>query len=488
VNRIAVVILCVVLCLAGTNVLTTSANLLSTSAKTALCLCLQQEYLLRDTYQEIFAKYPTLTTFRTVATDESRLVTALLRVFTEYRVDVPTDARAHDARALANMATTVSLAYSTAITLEQSTSTLMAQLLQTTRSTDVTSVEALIRTTSVGLHTAAFVAEQTTAASPTPLPRPFPAPVTMSTVTVPASIDKTGMTDTSTALTNFICGVPDGSLISFPPSAVYRIDRAVFLKGRHNLILEGNGCTLKYTSVTGTSQSYSLWYDEGAGSDIWIRNFVLIGSSTNPGVYTPGTSPTGGEHQHGVVAASSRFEVSGCTVSAVWGDGFYVTNNSSDVWIHDNHVISAGRNGLTVISAKNLLAEHNSFDRAGYHTVDIEPNHAFEACVNIVLRMNTAGTYGKYFFNAVNIPGAIIDEIVVDGNTVTGGSVSAYIDSVGAVRMTRITFANNAGKAAASGPLLFFKHLDELTVAGNTQLLSSGFLIRIIDCTGVVAS
>jgi hypothetical protein len=38
------------------------------------------------------------------------------------------------------------------------------------------------------------------------------------------------------------------------------------------------------------------------------------------------------------------------------------------------------------------------------------------------------------------------------------------------------------------GPVLFFKHVDGLTVTGNIQRLSSGFLTRIIDCTGVTTS
>jgi len=59
--------LCLMLCLAGTIVPMASAASLATSSKTALVSCLQQEYLMRDAYQNIFAKYPTLTTFNAVA-------------------------------------------------------------------------------------------------------------------------------------------------------------------------------------------------------------------------------------------------------------------------------------------------------------------------------------------------------------------------------------------------------------------------------------
>jgi hypothetical protein len=519
-NRITATFLCLMLCLAGTSIPTASAaSRLTTSSGTALTSCLQQEYLMRDTYQDIFAKYPALTTFGTVATNEVAMIGALKKLFAKYKITVPTDTQVSAANTIAVTVTSISNADAVAISLEQSTATLMTQQLQSADNQDVAGAVALIKTTSLGSHTSAFAAEQTTVATPPttpttpitppatpaqvvalktpvvppPLTRPFPAPVTTRTVTVPASIDTTGASDASPALNAFIASVPDGSLINFPSATVYRIDKAIFLEHRHNIILDGNGCTLKYTSVTGTNQIYSFWYPEGAdGSDIWIRNFVLIGSSPYPGVFTPGTSPAGGEGQHGVIITGKRFEVSGCTISAVWGDGFIVFGGASGVWIHDNHVISAGRQGLAVISATNVIAERNAFDKSGYCTFDVEPNYASESCTNIIFRNNTVGTYdyagGRYFFGAGSTAGAVVDGIVVDGNTVIGGPLSASVQSVSAVRVTRITFTNNVGKVASSGNTFHFAHIDGLTVTGNVQPLTSGVLTSITDCTAVVTS
>jgi hypothetical protein len=482
------------LCLAGTTVPTASAAALSASGKTTLVLCLQEEYLMRDTYQDILTKYPKLTSFSTVAADEIAMIAMLKKFFAKYRFAAPTDAKVSAARAIANTATSISNVHIVAINLEQSTANLMTRLLRTTRSTDLARAETLIRRMSLGSHTKAFAAEQATvAAHAQTTPRrtsPFPAPVTTRTVTVPASIDATGTTDVSTALRKFILSVPDGSLINFRSAAVYRIDHCVWFESRHNLILDGNGCTLKYTSVTGTTGGCSFWYPEGAGSDIWIRNFVLIGSSPYPGVYTPGTSPTGGEWQHGVIITGNRFEVSGCTISKVWGDGFLVDSGASYVWIHDNHVISAGRNGLSVISGTNVIAEHNAFDKTGLSAFNVEPNVATESCTNIIFRLNTIGTYGTpalftpYAFSADATAGAVIDGIVINGNTVTGNSIATYVDSVGTVRMKHITFTNNKGGKAVAGAVIYFKHIDGLTITGNVQPLSSGVLAYNTDCTG----
>jgi hypothetical protein len=486
-NKVLAFLLCLMLGLAGTTLPTASAASISTSSKTALASCLQQEYLMRNVYQDVFAQYPALTAFGTVAADEIAMIATLKKVFAKYRITFPADAQVSAAKAIAATATSISLAHSVAINLEQSTATLMTQLSQTTSNADVSNIVKLIKTTSVGSHTTAFTAEKATVAAPAPATRPFPAPVTTRTVTVPASINATGSSDVSTALINFILSVPDGSLINFPSAAVYRIDKALTLAGRHNLIFDGNGCTLKYTAVTGTSESYSLWRDLGENSDIHIRNFVLIGSSPYPGVYTPGTSPTGGEWQHGVVIRSSRIEVSGCTISAVWGDGFELSTGASDVWIHENHVISAGRQGVSVCSGTNVLVEHNAFDKVGHSTFDVEPFLDSQSAINIIFRNNTAGTFGRRFFQVwADLPNLIIDGIVVDGNTVTGASLSTNVANNSETRMTRITFTNNTGKETIAGwAVLYFTYVDGLTVTGNVQPITN-VLTHISHCTGVL--
>ena len=178
-NRIKVLLLCLVLCLAGTSVPTASAaSRLSTSSRTALTSCLQQEYLMRDTYQDIFAKYPTLTTFGTVATDEVAMIATLKSVFAKYKIAVPADTKISAAWTIATTVTSISNANAVAISLEQSTTTLMTQLSRTTDNRDVTNLVTLIKTASLGSHTTAFSAEQTTVSAPAPTPAPAPAPTT----------------------------------------------------------------------------------------------------------------------------------------------------------------------------------------------------------------------------------------------------------------------------------------------------------------------
>jgi hypothetical protein len=177
VTRIIITSLCLTLCLVGITVPTASAaTRLTTSARTALVSCLQQEYLMRDAYQTIFAKYPTLMAFGTVAKDEIAMISTLKKVFAKYKISVPSDSQVTAAQVIAGSATAISTADAVAINLEQSTATLMTQLVQTAGNQDVLNAIALIKTASLNSHTSAFTAEQTAVAIPAPAPAPVPAP------------------------------------------------------------------------------------------------------------------------------------------------------------------------------------------------------------------------------------------------------------------------------------------------------------------------
>ena len=114
------------------------------------------------------------------------------------------------------------------------------------------------------------------------------------TVPVPESIDATGATDASAALTSFLDTVPDGSTIAFRAGAVYLMDRGLKFSDRHDLTFEGNGATLRSNGDTHELSSlFALW---GGNTGIAIRDFNLVGNSTTPGVYQAGS-----EGAHGVL-------------------------------------------------------------------------------------------------------------------------------------------------------------------------------------------
>ena len=254
--------------------------------------------------------------------------------------------------------------------------------------------------------------------APTTTGRPFRAPVTKGTYQVPASVDGTGATDVSTHLNNWISNVPDGSVVSFRPGT-YLLSKGIQLGNRRNLIFEGNGATLKTTGsgsdyvaspfVLGWSHKLKYW--TGGSRDIAIRHFTLVGNDPSPGEYGGG-----GENQMGVQIVGTRnLEVSGVTIRAVRGDGFFV-NTGRNVWLHDNRVVTAGRSGVTVIKGCRVLVERSAFDTVGYVTFNNEPNERTEASSRLTFRNNTAGTWGLTFFSVEGgHRGAPINRVTVHG-------------------------------------------------------------------------
>ncbi len=169
-----IIVLCIMLCMAGIVVPeAAAASRLSVADQTALASCLQQEYLMRDTYQSIFTAYPTLSAFNAVAQNEGTTIDALRNLFAKYKIAAPADAKMSAAQTLAKTATSISGADAVAISLEQSTATLMTQLSRTTRDQSVAAIEMTIRTASLGSHTTAFTAEQASVAAPSSAPAPI---------------------------------------------------------------------------------------------------------------------------------------------------------------------------------------------------------------------------------------------------------------------------------------------------------------------------
>jgi hypothetical protein len=297
-------------------------------------------------------------------------------------------------------------------------------------------------------------------------------------IPVPSSIDATGASDASAALQSWLGSVPDGSTIVFKAGGTYRMDMGLrIFSSRRNLTFDGNGTTLR-SNGDSTSAS-SLFIVSGTG--IKIRNFNLVGNSPTPGSYRSGQEYAYGVQTYG----ASNVEIANVTISAIYGDGLMVGGWSDTVWFHDSHVVSAGRNGVTILAGKNVTVERVAFDKSGWATFDIEPWEASGGASNVKILNNTAGTWNGqwgFFFGACGEAGSVVSNVTVSGNTITGSPLTTYVTLA---RRQNIVFTNNTSSVTAAGPVLTFAHVDGLTVTGNVQPRTSGALASIIDSTGV---
>jgi hypothetical protein len=334
----------------------------------------------------------------------------------------------------------------------------------------------------------------TTTQTPTPTDaptgRPFPAPATTQTVSVPTTIDATGVSDVSPALNAFVASVPDGSIISFKAGGIYRLGAVIRFTDRHNLVFEGNGAMLRPTGTTdnANNSAFALW---NYNSDIVIRNFTIVGQNDQPGVYNSATN----ENRFGVlVYGGTRTEIANVTMLNTWSDYVEVSGTvvsggeipGDNVWIHDSRMTGGGRMGISAVTATHVLIERNTFDLTAWVTLDIEPNTFDEEVGWITFRDNIimrGGTMSPEFVSARggdNTPN--VHDITITGNR-TDGTLRTDIDHLS--RRRNIIFTNNVALTLTFGPVIRFAHIDGLTYYGNVQPLISGSLAWITDCTGV---
>jgi len=335
--------------------------------------------------------------------------------------------------------------------------------------------------------TAAPTAVPAAAPPPSALPMPAPsAPTCSGCIAVPTAIDATGATDASALLQSFLATVPDGATIVFPAGATYRMDAGLLIQNRRDLTFVGNGATLR-SGPNGTGQQVeSLFYLGGLpirpSNGITIRGFNLVGNSPQPGVYLLGQP----EFASGItILGGGDIEVDAVTISGVFGDGLNANGGANGVWFHDSHVISNGRNGVSVIDASSVVVERTRFDRAGYSTFDIEPWDSGTVSRSITIRNTTSGTWTNSWLSGNGNPGTYVDGITFTDNT-TDGTFSIVINLP---RRQNVTITGNVARTAYAypwEPLFKLEHIDGLTFAGNVVPYSGGMPGIVTDSTGVV--
>lgn len=320
---------------------------------------------------------------------------------------------------------------------------------------------------------------------PPPLGRPFAAPVTTKTVTVPNGLNTTQLND-------LINGAGSGVLFDFPSGGTYALTSGIKLGQVNNLVLDGHGSTITLSGdghnqltapfLIGWNYAAGAW--GGVSSHIEIRNFVIVGSANPVGVGGQG------EEQAAIKSHNATYlEVHHNTIRAVTGDAFQCESTASaHHWYHDNDVQSCGRMGLTVGGGQDILCENNKFPNVGYFTFDVEPTPGYYAETNgVTFRNNNpcnwkvwGGNGGGFWSVDGSHTGYPINNLFVEGNTVTGASLYTQFDNGGTGRNKNVRFVGNSCPNGSGGTVIF-RHVDGLVVQNNTPKPT----VSLTDCTGV---
>lgn len=330
-------------------------------------------------------------------------------------------------------------------------------------------------------------------------------PTTVRQVTVPATIDATGATDVSAALNDFLRSVPDQSTIMFKARGVYRIDQALHLIDRHDLLFNGNGATLRMAGCDVEDSAFLL--DGAPSTRVTIRNFTMIGDNRDAG--TPLAYVGGCESSMGVAIYGARdIIVANTTISSVHGECVYIDAGGDPrgvapwadrITYKDSVCVRNGRMGVAIIAASHVTVTRNTFDDIAISVFDIEPTRPDGGATYISLTDNLIKDYGaspRYTpwvleGSAYDMTTTIVHDVTLARNRITGMTRTTNTGSTAGLRVKAVTpnwarfnVSDNVSTVIGSGPSMFFKHVDGLTVSGNDQPLTGGPLVWFDDSSG----
>jgi hypothetical protein len=326
---------------------------------------------------------------------------------------------------------------------------------------------------------AAAVAAMAAACTPAPAPPPPPPAPVEDVVRVPASIDRSGTRDVSAAFATFLAGVPDGSVVELPRNGRYRLEAGLVVSGRRDLTLVGNGATV-FATTPGHVSRASVAIDDSSG--IVVRDLVVDGA--NPFAGRGDAAFRADKHgQHGFrIASSTDVTLDGVTVTDPYGDFVYLGQSSETrlrpgggpwtdgVVIRNSRFTRNGRQGISLVAARNVLIEGNSISEVRRSTFDFEPLAARAGVEDVVVRDNRIGV-GRLLFVAAEGAGPV-DDVTIERNRLTGQAMGVQMrDLAGGIRRNWRVLDNTSDVVAGSGngAAMEFYRVDGLLVRGNRQ-------------------
>jgi hypothetical protein len=314
---------------------------------------------------------------------------------------------------------------------------------------------------------------------------------------VPPSIDPTGTRDVTSLLTDWISHVPDGSLITFPENARYRVEGTVTVARKRHVTINGNHAQLfATTDGYGAQPNNDVWFNGRnwplnrshllvfLSSDVIVANFRIRGPNFpgGPNSYRP------------PVEAQAGIEVAYCTRCGVWsniinhvnGDGIIVDWDSHDISVVGNDISFNGRQGITVVDTIGAVFAHNHLDHIGRSVFDLEPGPGGWDRDIVIAENEVMGPTGGIFLGAEGAGST--DNITVRDNRLWIPLIVQDKNSDGHSRRGRISVRyNRTAYGYDNYPIgmMIFGFVDGVEVIGNTAVAKPNEAVRTYGCTSV---
>ncbi len=296
-------------------------------------------------------------------------------------------------------------------------------------------------------------------------------------VTISPRIDATGRTDVSARMAAFFGAVPDGSVVELARNGRYRMDQTLVLSGRHNLKIEGNGA-LFFARSAGDAHRSNVRIQGSSG--IVIFHLAVRGANPHGGVSRVAYQ-TRLEHQHGFeVLSSSNIALVGVTATDVYGDFVYLGRASHGAWtngvlIFGSHFARNGRQGITLVAARNVDIERNAIRDVRMDTIDLEPNGAGFGVDHVTVRNNSVGA-GRLLFVGADGVGPV-DDVTISGNVLHGQALQIWVESAHPGNRTGLKILHNTSDKTLGNPhgaAMRIRNVKDAVISGNTQPFERG--------------
>jgi hypothetical protein len=298
-------------------------------------------------------------------------------------------------------------------------------------------------------------------------------------VDVPTSIASDCSVDVTKRLLSWIASVPDGSTLSFPSGACYRVEGTIKVRNRRGLDFEGNGATFRSFNVPDDQRA--IWRLVGS-TQITFRHMTIRGPYANGGTFKSSL-----QHAHGFDLRGSSADIAGVSISRVAGDCVYfglgydgVTRSSGS--FRDSVCSLTSRNGVSVTAGQDVMVQRVTLGKIGYITFDVEPNtgRGNWGSKNVVFDSNTIGSYGLDAYVLVE-NGPNVGNYFTNNAAIGYGLRVAIVPLGRHVRPQNVVIRSNTSNAYQTSPAVEVHDVDTLVVAGNVIPMSGGAMAAVYD-------
>ncbi len=297
-------------------------------------------------------------------------------------------------------------------------------------------------------------------------------------VKISKSINGAGTTDVSAKMAAFFKSVPDGSTVELKRGAKYLMNKTLLLDGRHGLTIEGNGA-LFFVRSKGDLKRANVRIQNS--SDIVVHNLVLKGANPHGGTYDD-SHQLAYEGQHGFsLLTDTNISLLNNTVTDVYGDFVYIgrtnphTPWTNKVIIRNNHFSRNGRQGITIIDARNVLVQWNTITDITRATFDFEGGSPGGGVEGVMIVQNEIGVGRLVLVAAQSINP--VNHVLIGANHVHGQNLQMWIENDKPGNRIGWMIVGNTSDMISGNPhraAMRIDHVNQLDLRDNVQRFQVG--------------